>query len=128
MSLTKGLFKIALFTAVLFPVFNIMLLAEGSLADVMSSVREESGFLLLIPILVIIAANLFFEEHDSDTLKNLICVPVLKNHLVIAKVTVLFLFSVTYEMLGFCIGILIALAQGICKRYKTHRNEKKCMS
>lgn len=63
----------------------------------MSSVREESGFLLLIPILVIIAANLFFEEHDNDTLKNLICVPVSKSHLVIAKVTVLFLFSVAYE-------------------------------
>ena len=109
----KGLFKIALFTAVLFPVFNIMLLSEGSLADVMSSVREESGFLLLIPILVIIAANLFFEEHDNDTLKNLLCVPISKSHLVIAKVTVLFLFSVAYELLGFCIGILIALAQGI---------------
>lgn len=36
-----------------------------------------------------------------------------KSHLVIAKVTVLFLFSVAYELLGFCIGILIALAQGI---------------
>lgn len=34
---------------------------------------------------------------------------VLKSHLVIAKITVLFLFSVAYELLGFCIGILIAL-------------------
>ena len=109
----KGLFKIVLFTTVLFPVFNIMLLSEGSLADVMSSVREESGFLLLIPILVIIAANLFFEEHDNDTLKNLLCVPISTSHLVIAKVTVLFLFSVAYELLGFCVGILIAFAQGI---------------
>lgn len=109
----KGLFKIALFTTVLFPVFNSMLLSGGDLADVMSGVREESGFLLLIPLLVIIAANLFFEEHDNDTLKNLICVPVLKSRLVVAKVIVLFLFSVVYELAGFCIGVLLAVTQGI---------------
>lgn len=109
----KGLFKAALFTTVLFPVFNIMLLSDGDLADVMSSVREESGFLLLIPILVIMAASLFFEEHDNDTLKNLMCVPVSKSRLVVAKVFVLFLFSVTYELTGFVISILIAVAQGI---------------
>lgn len=109
----KGLFKAALFTTVLFPVFNIMLLSDGDLADVMSSVREESGFLLLIPILVIMAANLFFEEHDNDTLKNLMCVPVSKSRLVVAKVFVLFLFSVIYELAGFVISILIAVAQGI---------------
>ncbi len=109
----KGLFKIALFTTVLFPVFNIMLLSGGDLADVMSGVREESGFLLLIPLLVIIAANLFFEEHDNDTLKNLICVPVLKSRLVMAKVFVLLLFSVVYELAGFCIGVLLAVTQGI---------------
>lgn len=109
----KGLFKAALFTTVLFPVFNIMLLSDGDLADVMSSVREESGFLLLIPILVIMAASLFFEEHDNDTLKNLMCVPVSKSRLVVAKVFVLFLFSVTYELAGFVISMLIAVAQGI---------------
>ena len=52
----KGLYKIALFTTAIFPFFNILLLSDGNLADVMSSVREESGFLLLIPILVIIGA------------------------------------------------------------------------
>lgn len=109
----KGLYKIAFFTAVLFPVFNIMLLSDGDLADIMSSVREESGFLLLIPILVIMAASLFFEEHDNDTLKNLMCVPVSKSRLVVAKVFVLFLFSVTYELAGFVISMLIAVAQGI---------------
>lgn len=109
----KRLFKIALFTAVLFPVFNIMLLSDGDLADVMSSVREESGFLLLIPILVILAANLFFEEHDHDALKNLVCVPVLKSRIVMAKMIVLALFSVVYELAGFCISVLIAVTQDI---------------
>lgn len=109
----KRLFKAALFTTVLFPAFNIMLLSDGDLADIMSSVREESGFLLLIPILVIMAANLFFEEHDNDTFKNLMCVPVSKSRLVVAKVFVLFLFSVTYELAGFVISILISVSQGI---------------
>lgn len=109
----KGMFKVALFTAILFPAFNIMLLSDGDLADVMSGVREESGFLLLIPILVIMAASLFFEEHDNDTLKNLMCVPVLRSRLVMAKVIVLFLFSIVYELSGFCVGILLAITQGL---------------
>lgn len=109
----KGLFKIALFTSVLFPVFYAMLLSDGDFADFASVAREESGFLLLIPILVMIAANLFFEEHDNDTLKNLVCVPVLKSRLVMAKVIVLVLFSVVYELAGFCISVLLAITQGI---------------
>ena len=79
----------------------------------MSGVREESGFLLLIPVLVIMAASLFFEEHDNDTLKNLLCIPVSKRRLVMAKVFLLFLFSVVYELAGFAISISLALSQGI---------------
>lgn len=109
----KNLFKIALFTTVLFPVFNIVLVSEGDLEDIMSGVREESGFLLLIPILIIMAANLFFEEHDYDTLKNLVCVPVAKSRLVLAKVFVLLLFSVVYLMSGYVIAVLLAVMQGI---------------
>ena len=88
----KGAYKLALFTSVLFPFFNAALLSDGNLEDIMSGVREESGFLLLIPVLVIMAASLFFEEHDNDTLKNLLCIPVSKRRLVMAKVFLLFLF------------------------------------
>ncbi len=109
----KRLLKAAFFTSAFFPIFDSALLPGKDLADVMSGVREESGFLLLIPMLVMIAANLFFEEHDNDTLKNLICVPVLKNRLVMAKAVVLILFSVAYELAGFGISILLAAAQGI---------------
>lgn len=109
----KGAYKLALFTSVLFPFFNAALLSDGNLEDIMSGVREESGFLLLIPVLVIMAASLFFEEHDNDTLKNLLCIPVSKRRLVMAKVFLLFLFSVFYELAGFAISISLALSQGI---------------
>lgn len=109
----RKLFTLSLLSAIIFPMFNIMLLSDGDLADIMSGVREESGFLLLIPLLVIMAANLFFEEHDNDTLKNLMCVPVLKSRLVIAKISVLFLFAIVYELVGFLIGVLIAVTKGI---------------
>lgn len=109
----KSLFKIAFLTTVLFPFFNTMLLADGDLADIMSGVREDSGFLLLIPILVIMAASLFFEEHDNDTLKNLTVVPVSRGRLVMAKLFVLFLFSVAYELVGFGIAMLLAVTQGV---------------
>ena len=109
----KGAYKLALFTSVLFPLFNAALLSDGNLEDIMSGVREESGFLLLIPVLVIMAASLFFEEHDNDTLKNLLCIPVSKRRLVMAKVFLLFLFSVVYELAGFAISISLALSQGI---------------
>lgn len=109
----KGAYKLALFTTVLFPLFNAALLSDGDLEDIMSGVREESGFLLLIPVLVIMAASLFFEEHDNDTLKNLLCVPVSKQRLVATKLLLLFLFSILYELAGFAISILLAATQGI---------------
>lgn len=51
------------------PVLYSLLLSDSSFDDLMSVIREENGFLLLIPLTVVLAANLFFEEHDYDTLK-----------------------------------------------------------
>ena len=52
------------------PVLYSLLLSDSSFDDLMSVIREENGFLLLIPLTVVLAANLFFEEHDYDTLKK----------------------------------------------------------
>lgn len=109
----KGLFKAAIATAFIFPAFNSMLLSDGGFSDIITGVREESGFLLLIPLLIVMAAYLFFEEHDNDTLKNLACIPVSKGQLAIAKLFVLLIFSVIYELFGFLIGMLFAIFQGI---------------
>ena len=43
---------------------------------VMSSLFQLSAYLLLMPLLVILASNLLFEELDNDTLKNLVTIPV----------------------------------------------------
>lgn len=109
----KKLFIAALFTCVLFPVFYTLAGADGELENIMCGVREEGGFLLLIPLLVIMAANLFFQEHDYDTLKNLMCVPVSKGCLVIAKAFVLLLFSVVYVLAGYIAAIFLAVINGV---------------
>lgn len=109
----KKLIRAAFFTAILFPVISSLLLADADLADIMSGVREDSGFLLLIPIMVILAAYLFFDEHNNDTLKNLMCIPVAKSRLATAKLSVLLFFSIAYELCGYIIGILIAIGKGI---------------
>ena len=74
----KRLFQAAFLTTFIMPVLYSLLLSDSSFDDLMSVIREENGFLLLIPLTVVLAANLFFEEHDYDTLKNLMCVPVTK--------------------------------------------------
>lgn len=100
----KKLFRAAFLTAFLMPLFYSLLLTSADLDDLVSVVTEENGFLILIPLLVVIASNLFFEEQDYDTLKNLLCVPIKKSSLASAKLVVLLLFSVCYQMAGYGIA------------------------
>lgn len=108
----KKLFRIAFLTTFIMPVFYALLLKGGGLDDMMSVVREVNGFMLLLPLSVIVAANLFFEEHDCDTLKNLVSVPVSKGQLAMAKMLVLLLFDVGYILTGYAAGISIAIVTG----------------
>ncbi|MDO4556707.1 MAG: ABC transporter permease [Lachnospiraceae bacterium] len=109
----KRLFQIAYFTSFIMPLLYSMILSDCDLDDMMSVVREENGFLILIPFTVVIAAHLFFEEQDNDTLKNLMCVPVSKSRIVFAKLFVLLLFGVAYELAGFGITAVLAVAKGV---------------
>lgn len=109
----KKLFHIAFFTTFIIPFFFSFLLTGRDLDDRMSVVREENGFLLLIPLAVVLAANLFFEEHDHDTLKNLLCVPVTKARLAAAKLVVLLCFCVAYQLAGYAVSLLLAALAGI---------------
>ena len=59
---------------------------------VMSALFQLSASLLLLPALGVIGSVLFFQEEESDTLKNLLTVPVTKSALAFAKLAVLFLF------------------------------------
>ncbi|MDE7405232.1 MAG: ABC transporter permease, partial [Lachnospiraceae bacterium] len=60
----RRLFQAAFLTTFVMPLFYSMLLSNADLDDMMSGVREVNGFLILIPLSVVIAANLFFEEYD----------------------------------------------------------------
>lgn len=109
----KKLFYIAFLTTFIMPFLYSFILTNRSMENMMSVTREENGFLVLIPLSVVIAANLFFEEHDYDTLKNLMCVPVSKGRLAVAKVFVLLLFDIAYELAGYMICILMCLVTGV---------------
>lgn len=57
------------------------------------------GFLL--PCLIgIIAAILFFIERDCDTSKNLRTIPVTNTQLIMAKISMLFIFSITFCLIS----------------------------
>ena len=110
----KKMFEIAFLTTFIIPLFYCIILSDKSLnMDNMASVvREDNGFLLLIPLSVVLAANLFFEEHDYDTLKNLMCIPVTKGRLALAKLLVLLIFDVGYELAGFIAACLLCMLKG----------------
>lgn len=76
----------------------------------MSTLFQMSAYLLLMPAVVVLASNLLFEEQDNNTLKNLMTVPVSKPALVLAKMTLLFLFCVAFMAVGGLVNLAIVLA------------------
>lgn len=109
----KKMFQAAFLTTFIMPLLYTLILKEWTLDDVMSISREDNGFLVLIPLSVVVAASLFFEEHDYDTLKNLMCVPVSRGRLAAAKMFVLLIFDVGYELAGYAVSILMAVLTGV---------------
>lgn len=58
-------------------------------------------FSFLLPCLIgIIAAILFFIERDCDTSKNLRTIPVTNTQLIMAKISMLFIFSVAFCLIS----------------------------
>ncbi|WMJ85690.1 ABC transporter permease [Anaerocolumna sp. MB42-C2] len=109
----KKIFLFGLLAAIIFPLINAVLLSDSNFASIQSGVREDNAFLLLMPLLIILAANLFFVEQDNDTLKNLLSIPVSKNQLVFVKLLVLLIFSIVFQLTGFVISTVIAAFQNI---------------
>lgn len=108
----RKLFQAAFLTTFIMPLCYTIILSDTNLDNMMSVVREENGFLILMPLSVVLAANLFFEEHDYDTLKNLMCIPVSKNRLALAKFAVILLFDVGYMFAGYGIAFLLTALTG----------------
>ena len=81
--------------------------------NLFSGIVDYGDFLLLLPILVIIATSLFFTETDNDTLKNLTTIPISKSKIVVAKIGVMAIISVAYTLLGFFASVLCSKILGI---------------
>lgn len=112
----KKLFYFAILLALVFPLIGAILIAGGNDADfgsITGFIREESGFLLQMPILVILAVNLFFIEIDNGTLKNLLVIPVKKKNLILTKLLVILGFSILFQLVGFLVSIVISTFYGI---------------
>lgn len=113
----KPLFVGALFLSALMPLAFTLLLSDAqtsaaAVEDMMSSLFQFSAYLLLLPVLVILAAHLLFLEQDNDTLKNLLTVPVGREALVGAKLLLLLGFSVLFMAVGALCGLGVLLLQG----------------
>lgn len=108
----KKIFVFTLLSAFIFPILGTALIAKSTgadFSDMSSFSREDGGFLLLMPLLIILATHLFFSEQDNDTLKNLLCIPVSKNQLVLVKLFVLLVFSAVFQIVGFAISTSMSI-------------------
>jgi len=113
----KPLVFASVFTSILIPLALLLLPSNAQTSvdavdDMMSSLFQLSAYLLLMPILVVLASNLLFEEQDYDTMKNIVTVPVSKAKLATAKMLVLLIFSVGFMAVGGLLCLLILLIQG----------------
>ncbi|WP_331669751.1 ABC transporter permease [Eisenbergiella porci] len=113
----KPLTFVAAFLSILMPLVYMLLLSnaqtsEQAVEGIMSCLFQLSAYLLLMPIEVVLASNLFFEEQDNGTLKNLLTVPVSKPRLAIGKMLVILIFSIMFMAAGGLLSMVILLFQG----------------
>lgn len=109
----RPLFLLATLAAFIFPALTALMYwntpGGQDYDNLFSGVVDPGDYLLLLPILVVLAASLFFTEQDSDTLKNLATIPVSRGRLVLAKISVMTIISVVYSLAGF-------LASAVCAK------------
>ena len=113
----RSLFVLATLVALVFPIVMTALYwnipTQVNYDNLFSGIVDYGDFLLLLPILVVIATSLFFTETDNDTLKNLTTIPVSKGKIVVAKIGVMAIISVSYTLLGFFASMLCSKILGI---------------
>lgn len=102
---------LATLAAILLPVPVSFLTAKtGQGYDFLfKSVLNIGHFILLIPVLCIVAAMLFFEERDNCILKSLLVIPVSPVKLVWAKLIVLLTVSMVYSIFAFLATLIGAV-------------------
>ncbi|HBY2902539.1 TPA: ABC transporter permease [Clostridioides difficile] len=113
----RPLFVLSTLIAVIFPIVMTALYwnipTQVNYDNLFSGIVDYGNFLLLLPILVVIATSLFFTEQDNDTLKNIVAIPVSKGKIVTAKIGVMVIISVAYTLVGFFTSLLCSKILGI---------------
>ena len=113
----RSIFVLATLAALIFPVVMTALYwnipTQVNYDNLFSGIVDYGDFLLLLPILTVIATSLFFTEQDNDTLKNLVTIPVTKDKIVLAKISVMAIVSVAYTLVGFFASTICSAILGI---------------
>lgn len=84
-------------------------------------ILEFGHFLMLIPVLCIVATMLFFMERDNGTLKNLVSIPLSRTKIVFAKLAVLIVVSIGYSLLAVLSSFIGATVIGQSVSYVPQR-------
>lgn len=113
----KPLFYASALTSALMPFAYALFLAQAdnnvdAVEGIMASLFQLSAYLLLMPVVSVLAANLMFEEQDNDTMKNLLAIPIDPGKLAMAKMAVLFLFSIGFMAVGGLLNLAVLILQG----------------
>ncbi len=109
----RPLVLLATLAAILLPIPASFLAAKtGQGYDFLFKTAINIGhFVMLIPVLCIVAAMLFFEEKRNATLKSLIAIPISPVRLAWAKLIVLLIISLVYSVFAY-IATLIGAGIG----------------
>lgn len=111
----RPLLILATFASILLPIpVSILAARTGQGYDFLfKTVILIGHFLLLIPVLCILASLLFFEERDHQTLRLLAIVPVSFSGLAWAKMIVLLIVSVAYSVFAYIATVIGAVLGGM---------------
>lgn len=113
----RPLAPLSLLLAALMPLAYTLFLSDArtsadAVSGVMSSLFQVGAYLFLLPLLVILAVSLLFEEADCGVLKNLAAIPVSRTMLAISKLLILLLFSLCFMAAGGAASLALLLFQG----------------
>lgn len=104
----KKFVLLTILAASLFPIPSVLIMRNSDFDfNNMYSLMMLTGEFLLLPcVLVIMASMLFFNEKESDSLKNFLVMPVSNTKFVLSKIFVLIIFSVFYSFVATLATIL----------------------
>jgi len=111
----RPLLILATLASIILPIpVSVLASRTGQGYDYLFKIVIQIGhFILLIPVLCVIASLLFFEERDNHTLRLLSIVPVSFSRLAWAKMTVLLIVSIAYSVFTYTATLIGAVLGGM---------------